>query len=181
MGGQTGGRAGVAAGRGAGDGGGRGRGRGGRETTANNNKQAGSGPRFSIPELQSMLTCIEEVLPMGPEEWERVADSHSLEFPAMNREASSLRRKFQALYNVSVPTGDPSCPPHIRKAKRLRYKIEERADSSNMLGGEAGADLGFVVDDDEEQEEEEDEEELDDGSSRGGARSETTRKRSSCG
>jgi hypothetical protein len=73
-----------------------------------------------------MLTCIEEVLPMGPEEWERVADSHSLEFPAMtNREASSfLRRKFQALYNVQVPTGDPTCPPHIQKPNGCSTKLK---------------------------------------------------------
>ena len=167
-GGRSGGR-GAAAGRGAGDGG-RGRGQQGgitRETRTTTCKRAGSGPRFSIPELESMLATIEEYLPMGPEEWEFVADSHSLEFPAMNREASSLRRKFQALYNLQVPTGDPTCPPHVWQAKRLRYKIEERADSSNMLGGDAGADLGF--DDNEEEDEEEDEaEEHDDGSSRGG-------------
>jgi hypothetical protein len=98
-----------------------------------------------------MLTSIETFLPMGPEEWEMVADNHSLGFPGMNREATSLRRKFQALYNMQVPTGDPTCPPHVRRAKRLRNKIEERADASNMLGGEGGN----LSSSDEEEEEEE--------------------------
>jgi hypothetical protein len=140
----------VVGGRGAAVGGGRGAG-------VRSSTRAGSGPRFSIDELETMLTCIETVLPIGPEEWEMVADTHSLDFPAHNREASSLRRKFQSLYNQNVPTGDPSCPPHVRRAKRLRYKIEERADSSNMVGGGGDADLGF--DDEEEQDEGEEVEE----------------------
>jgi hypothetical protein len=90
-----------------------------------------------------MLSVIDMILPMGPDEWEMVADSHSSEFPEMNREANSLRRKFQSLYNQKIPTGDPHCPPHVRKAKRIRYSIEARADSSNMMGPSGAADLGF--------------------------------------
>jgi hypothetical protein len=122
-------------------------------------QRVGSGPRFSVPEMESMLTSIEQYLPMGPEEWEAVADSHSLEFP--NREAQSLRRKFQALYNVRLPTGDPLCPPHVRRAKRIRYLIEERADASNLTG--TGADLGFpTAEDDVEGNRQEEEQRNDD-------------------
>ena len=158
----AGGRAGVVQG-----GGGSGRGTtvggrrgavGGRGAGARGSTRAGSGPRFSLDELETMLTCIETVLPIGPEEWEMVADTHSLDFPAHNREASSLRRKFQSLYNQNVPTGDPTCPPHVRRAKRLRYKIEERADSSNMVGGGGDADLGFDDHEEGAQEEEVEEE-----------------------
>ena len=98
--------------------------------------------------MESMLTSIEQVLPIGPDEWERVADNHGSEFPNANREAQSLRRKFQALYNVRIPTGDPQCPAHVRKAKRIKNLIEERADASNLSG--IGADLGFPVPEGEE-------------------------------
>ncbi len=123
-------------------------GRGGRGTN-----KTGSGPRFSIPEMESMLRSIETILPIGPEEWELVADTHSLDFPAHNREASSLRRKFQSLYNQQVPTGDPTCPPHVRQAKRLKFQIEARVDSSNTVGGDGDRDLGFM--DEEEGDDEE--------------------------
>jgi hypothetical protein len=104
--------------------------------------RSGSGPRFSVAEMESMLTAIEQFLPMGPDEWERVAEWHNSEFPSTNREAQSLRRKFQSLYNIRIPTGDPECPAHVRRAKRLRYSIEQRADSSNLTSG-SRADLGF--------------------------------------
>ena len=54
---------------------------------------------------------------------------------------------------MKAPTGDPTCPPHVREAKRLRLLIQERFDASNLeqdgggeaLGGEAH--LGFAADD----------------------------------
>ena len=142
---------------------------GGRQQTtsaaaANTARQrVGSGPRFSVPEMESMLTSIEQYLPMGPEEWEAVADSHSFEFP--NREAQSLRRKFQALYNVRIPTGDPTMPAHVRRAKRIRYLIEERADASNLTG--TGADLGFPAAEDDAEGNQEEEQRNDDNDDAG--------------
>lgn len=42
-----------------------------------------------------------------------------------------------------IQTGNnPECPPHVCKAKRLHYRIEEHADSSTMVDGN-NADLGF--------------------------------------
>lgn len=117
------------------------------------NKRArggGSGPRFSVAEMENLLDSIEQVLPLGPDEWEAVADAHLMSYPTYQRDAVSLRRKFQSLYNTKIQTGNPECPPHIRKAKRLRYRIEERADTSNMVDGN-DVDIGIA---DEENEEE---------------------------
>ena len=108
----------------------------------------GSGPRFSVPELEFLLDCIKEVHPLGPEEWERVAEAHASGYPENNRDPLSLRRKFQALYNTKIPTGDPKCPKHVREAKRLRYSIEQRADSTNMSDTN-GTDLGFIEEDED--------------------------------
>lgn len=33
------------------------------------------------------------------------------------------------LYNKKIPTGDPDMPETVRLAKKIRYKIEERADA----------------------------------------------------
>jgi hypothetical protein len=92
--------------------------------------------------MEAMMDAIEAILPIGGVEWEQVAETHSTSYPNHNREAQSLRRKFRALYNERIPTGDPECPPHVRQAKRARYAIEERADSSNLAEG-SGVDLGF--------------------------------------
>jgi hypothetical protein len=100
--------------------------------------------------MEALLDAIEQILPLGPDEWEQVADTHLTFYPDCSRDSQSLRRKFQSLYNLQVPTGDPNCPPHVRKAKRLRYRIEERADSSNLGDDTAAAHLG--IDDDENDE-----------------------------
>ena len=52
------------------------------------------------------------------------------------------------MYNVKVPTGNPQCPSHIRKAKRLRVQIEERADSSALGDDAPTANLGIDDNDD---------------------------------
>lgn len=77
---------------------------------------------------------------MGQEEWEMVADNHSLEFPGMNREAFSVSQKFHALYNMQVPTGDPTCPPHVRHAPIA--KIEKQ---HNHLENDAPLSTFFVL------------------------------------
>jgi hypothetical protein len=99
--------------------------------------------------MEFLLYSIEDVLRLGPEEWEEVAETHATYYPSQMRDTVSLRRKFQSLYNSRIPTGDPSCPAHVQKAKRLRYQIEHRSDASNLEDGNL-ADLGF--DDDEEEE-----------------------------
>jgi hypothetical protein len=80
-----------------------------------------------------MLDAIEQILPLGPEEWEQVADTHMTAYPEFNCEVLSLQRKFQSLYNSQIPTGNPCCPAHVRKAKRLKHHIEECADSNNLF------------------------------------------------
>ncbi len=44
----------------------------------------------------------------------------------------SLKRKFKELHNKKIPTGDPLCPPAIRRAKRVRYLIIDKMDASDL-------------------------------------------------
>ena len=46
--------------------------------------------------------------------------------PNSKEDHESLRRKFKALKNVMKPTGDPTCPPDVIRAKHIQRRIEER-------------------------------------------------------
>ena len=80
-------------------------------------------------ELQALLDIVEEVLPRSPNEWEEVSRRHIENYPG--RTLDSIRRKFNALANHKKPTGDPHCPPTVRRAKRIFALIRERMDISD--------------------------------------------------
>jgi len=119
------------------------------------------GAKFTTAELEHLLDIVEEILPIGTSEWERVWERHDVDFQAKERTPESLKRKFQELARKKIPTGDPECPPYVRKAKHIYHKIILATDGSTG-GSDAG--LGFEVenendgDDDNEEEEEEEEE-----------------------
>lgn len=111
--------------------------------------KAPRGKSFTTSELESLLEIIEDILPVGPNEWEAVLARHVTRYPDMERTKESIKRKFSSLYNAKKPTGDPTCPPTVRSAKRIYNMIKEKMDFSD---GESGFD---------EEEEEGNEEELD--------------------
>ena len=45
------------------------------------------------------------------------------------RDNESLKAKFKTLRLHKKPTGDPDCPPDVRRAKRLYRLIEQNADT----------------------------------------------------
>ena len=110
------------------------------------------GSKYSDEEVDGLLETCEEYLPIGPEEWEVVATLHKHEFPNKDRDRDSLRRKFLQFANSKKETGNPDCPPQIRRAKKILRDIVARTDAGDDLLDE---DLGFV---EEEVEGEEDEE-----------------------
>ena len=73
--------------------------------------RCGSGPCFSMAELELLLDCIKDILPLGLEEWENIAKAwYASGYPEHMCDAQSLRCKFQGLYNMQAPMagGDPS-------------------------------------------------------------------------
>ena len=86
------------------------------------------GQGYSFQEISSLLDVLEVVLPIGHDEWETVQREHLLKFPEQDRDTNSLRRKYNQLYRKRVPTGDPNCPPEVRRAKRICHNIKEKAD-----------------------------------------------------
>ena len=78
--------------------------------------------------MDRLLNIVNELLPRGDNEWQLVTDQYNLnrprEFP--EREKDSIRNKFKALKNVKKPTGDPTIPASVRRAKQIQRRIEDR-------------------------------------------------------
>jgi hypothetical protein len=99
------GRGPVPGGRGGGCGGGRGggAGRGGGCAAAHAPGRAaahpGSGPRFTTAELEHLNESVESVLPLGPMEWEEVAELHVELYPTLIVAVPTQTSKSQLLWD----------------------------------------------------------------------------------
>ena len=98
-------------------------------------RKAGKG-NYGKEETQFMLDVLEEILPIGPDEWQQVVDKHSEQYPG--RDVDSIRRKWSGLHRKKCPTGDPHMPDEVCQAKRIKYKIGDKA---NLEDGEEEYDL----------------------------------------
>jgi len=59
--------------------------------------------------------------------WDRVAALYNSDYKprfASDRDADSIRAKFKTLKNATKPTGDPTCPPEVVRAKHIAAEIE---------------------------------------------------------
>ena len=92
--------------------------------------------------------AVDEIVPVGNPEWERIWERHNSCYPNQDRTVESLKRKFQELAKKKIPTGDPNCPPHVRFAKRIYRKIVEATDGST-----GGSNLEDDLEDDDEENE----------------------------
>lgn len=84
------------------------------------------GVNFSEKEISDLLDAVEEFLPIGQNEWENVTQQHSALYPDRERTKETLRRKYNLLHSKGPPTGDPDCPPNVRRAKRIYYDIKKK-------------------------------------------------------
>ncbi len=66
---------------------------------------------------------------------------HLTRYPDLKRSVDSLNRKFKELHNKEIPTGDPLCPPAVRRTKRLRVEIICCLDASDFNSEEGGGSL----------------------------------------
>jgi len=82
--------------------------------------------QYSSAEVFGLLHIIEQILPVDGEDWNEVSRLHVVNFPNNGRDGPKLKRKFQQLHRSCVPTGDPMCPPDVRRAKRLKELIRGR-------------------------------------------------------
>jgi hypothetical protein len=91
-------------------------------------KSVGGGDlKFTTDELESLMDIIEDVLPMGKYEWERVVARYNSMFPDRPRNEKSVCNQFNSYSKQKPPTGDPDCPPLVRKSKLIQAKIVKKA------------------------------------------------------
>jgi hypothetical protein len=99
-------------------------------------RKSGRG-NYTREEMMNFLSIMEVVLPIGGEEWDEVFQQHTATgYPG--RDTESIRRKYGTLHRKPIPTGDPSMPDEVRLAKKVKYKIGDKA---NIGDGEEEYDL----------------------------------------
>jgi len=99
------------------------------------------GFKFTVVEIEHLLETIEDVILIGNPDWERIWQEHLACYPTKERTSESLKCKFQELARKKNPTGDPNCPPYVRDAKQIFYKIVQATDGSTG-GSDVDEDFG---------------------------------------
>ncbi len=64
-----------------------------------------------------------------------ITADHASMYPDSNRTSKSLRQKCVSIYRKKVPTGDPKCPPDVRRAKFIIDQIQKSVDLSEGKEG----------------------------------------------
>ncbi|KAE9313170.1 hypothetical protein PF001_g8865 [Phytophthora fragariae] len=88
---------------------------------------------YKMNEVNRMLQLVSEYIPLGRDEWERLATTYngSRGRGWANRVFESLRRKFKQLYCTRKPTGVSTMPPHIEVAHREKANVVEMDDEAD--------------------------------------------------
>ena len=89
------------------------------------------GPGFGRDEVEHLLTSIETILPIGGLEWDAIVAQHDMRFLDASRTKDALKRKFPTMYGTRIPTGDPTIPPEILRAKRAYEELKLKAEISD--------------------------------------------------
>ena len=111
-------------------------------------RKAGS-KGYTQEETMYLLELMEEHIPIGTTAWETIARLHNEIFCDVPRSRDSLKRLYQGLLRKKTPTGDPHCPPDVKKAKEIERLIAARTragDISEENGGAMAALAGMEID-----------------------------------
>ncbi len=100
-----------------------------------------------------MLENIHRILPTGNEQWELVAELHSVHFPNFNQSGESIKKKFYKLANAQPTTGNPSISQVTLRAKEIKEAI-------NVKAGVTDADVSEFFDEPNQPEDDNDDDEL---------------------
>ena len=84
------------------------------------------GDKYFAPELLDLFEVMARILPIGPLEWEKVAELHGKQWPG--RDVESLRRKYTNTHRRKAPTEQPDCPPELRGTKLVNAAIGSKAE-----------------------------------------------------
>lgn len=104
-------------------------------------------PNYSDEDIEKLLDIVAECEPIGNNDWCLVAarfNEYATDNEKATRDTESVKCKFDRLANTKKPTGDPSCPSPVRKAKTIARAILGKVnaisvgDESSDDGGEDG-------------------------------------------
>ena len=79
---------------------------------------------WEVEILLNIVNNVNNILPLGADDWDQVATmfnasaltrSIQLGNNYVPRDPESLKNKFKSLKNHKKPTGDPNCPPFVKK------------------------------------------------------------------
>ena len=75
-----------------------------------------SGSDYTHEELMSVLQTVDDILPIGINEWQLVADNHIVNY--IRRDINSICRKLQKIHRMKIPTADPEIPEEVLLVKK---------------------------------------------------------------
>lgn len=91
--------------------------------------------KYSYDEVTILLNIVEKLQPIGTDMWKNVSN----EFNKIargnlwdERDEDSLKAKFKGLVSHKKPTGDPTCPSPVVRAKRIKRAIEEGVGATDL-------------------------------------------------
>ena len=100
-----------------------------KDDTKKPKKKGKKGVNFTRAESLNFLELVDEAdkFPLCITAWDEIAEKHSESYPLTERDGEGLCRKFNALANIKMPTGDPRIPPEVKIAKKLRWQMGNSA------------------------------------------------------
>lgn len=93
---------------------------------------------FNQAKIDHFFANRDRFLPLCKDKLGTVVQGHAKRFPSKIRTMESLRWKFVAFHRRWMSTGDLLMPANVLRAKYIRYKMTERADTEVIQ--DAGAD-----------------------------------------
>ena len=96
-------------------------------------------------EINLLLDCIDELLPVGKEMWEQLAVRCLESDESWVRSGESCKHKFEKMAFAKQPTGQGDIPLHILRSKKIKDKIAQ----NEVLGCLYQNDEGFCDEDSE--------------------------------
>lgn len=108
-------------------------------------KTKGGGKATHCTSQEKMTVCdvVSEKLPIGNPCWESIEDMHNRRVPEdRSRDLPSIRRQWNSLWRCKIPTGNPTCPPHVKRAKAIQCQITTKA--GLIVGEDMSDDSGLL-------------------------------------
>lgn len=87
--------------------------------------------------------------PIGGNDWSAVAakfGEYSVIHHRPHRDVESVKMKFDRLASTKKPTGDPSCPPNVRRAKLIARSILGKVNAISMGDESSSGSDGEITD-----------------------------------